>query len=179
MIPETIRSQRSPGRRTVWQAVRLPSLRPKIKAMLASVTRLRVRSMRYLPAFLWTTFLAQRQVLRAPGFHGGRLLIDAGRTFWTLTVWESESAMKGFRGSGPHAKVMPRLVEWCDEASYAHWTPAGDSVPSWPKAYEHLVAEGRLSRVAHPSASHGARRFEEPRLKPLIGVDLKRASRSR
>jgi hypothetical protein len=37
--------------------------------------------------------------------------------------------MKAFRGTAPHAKVMPRLVEWCDEASYAHWTPTGAARP--------------------------------------------------
>lgn len=141
--------------------------------MFASVTRLRVRSVRYFPVFLWKTFRAQRQVVRAPGFLGGRLLLDAHRTFWTLTAWESEGAMKAFRGAGPHAEVMPRLVEWCDEASYAHWMVAGDaSVPTWAQAYEALVGEGRLSRVAHPSHDHDARRFAKPRLKPLIGQDL-------
>jgi hypothetical protein len=114
--------------------------------MLASVTRLRVRSVRSLPLFVRETFLSQRQAVRAPGFLGGGLLLDAHRTFWTLTVWESERLMKAFRGTAPHAKVMPRLVEWCDEASYAHWIPTGASVRSWPEAYEHLVAEGRFSR---------------------------------
>jgi heme-degrading monooxygenase HmoA len=146
--------------------------------MLASVTRLRVRSVKHVPAFLWKTFLSQRQVVRVPGFLGGRLLIDAGRTFWTLTVWESEGAMKAFRGSDPHAKVMPRLVEWCDEASYAHWILNGASIPSWPEAYEHLVNEARLSRVAHPSRSHDARHFAKPRLRPLVGLDLKPAKRA-
>ena len=141
--------------------------------MLASVTRLRVRSLMYLPAFLWQTFLSQRQVVRAPGFFGGRLLVDRKRTYWTLTVWQDERAMKAFRGSAPHAKVMPRLVEWCNEAAYTHWAASGDSVPSWQEAYEHLIAEGRLSRVAHASASHDARQFAEPRLNPLIGLDLK------
>jgi len=141
--------------------------------MLASVTRLRVRSVRYLPAFLWKTFQAQRQVARAPGFVGGRLLIEARWTFWTLTVWESEAAMKTFRGSGAHAHVMPRLVEWCDEAAYAHWIAADTSVPGWPEAYEHLVSEGRLSRVAHPSRDHEARHFPQARLSPLIGQDVK------
>jgi hypothetical protein len=145
----------------------------KWRGMLASVTRLRVRSSRYLPAFVWETFLSQRQALRASGFLGGRLLLDAHRTFWTLTEWESERAMKAFRGTAPHAKVMPRLVEWCDEASYAHWTPTDASLPSWPEAYEHLVAEGRLSRVAHPSPAHDAREFAKPRLRPLIALDLK------
>jgi len=141
--------------------------------MLASVTRLRVRFVRYLPAFVWKTLLAQRQVVRAPGFCGGRLLVAARRTFWTLTVWESEQAMKAFRGSGAHARVMPRLLDWCDEASYAHWISANASVPDWPEVYEHLLSEGRLSRVAHPSPDHEIRRFARPRLKPLIGQDLK------
>ena len=79
--------------------------------MLSSVTRLRVRSVRFLPAFLWKTFLSQRQVERAPGFLGGELLVDSGLTFWTLTVWGSEQAMKRFRGAGAHARVMSRLPE--------------------------------------------------------------------
>lgn len=140
--------------------------------MLASVTRLRVRSAKHLPVFLWNTFLTQRQVIHAAGFLGGRLLVDAHRTYWTLTVWENAPAMKAFRSSGAHSQVMPRLMGWCDEASYAHWETALP-VPSWPEAYEHLVTDGRLSRVANPSADHTARIFAQPRLKPLIGADLK------
>jgi hypothetical protein len=102
---------------------------------------------------LWQTFLSQRQVVRAAGLSGGKLLIDRQLTFWTLTVWQDERAMKAFRGSAAHAKVMPRLAEWCDEAAYAHWALDGDSVPDWQEAYERLVAEGKLSRVAHPSRS--------------------------
>jgi hypothetical protein len=140
--------------------------------MFASVTRLRVRSVRYLPSFLWMTFLSQRQAQAAPGLRGGRLLVDRHRTFWTLTVWEDERAMKAFRGSGAHAKVMPRLVEWCDEAAYAHWSPE-NNIPSWREAYDQLFKQGRLSRVAHPSANQEARKFAEPRLSPLVGNDLK------
>jgi len=143
--------------------------------MLASVTRLRIRSVRYLPAFIWRTVSTQRQTVRAPGFVGGRLLMDVRRTFWTLTVWESEKAMKAFRGSGAHARVMPQLAHWCDEASYAHWETPSASVPDWPEAYQHLVSDARLSRVAHPSKDHEARRFPRPRLSPLIGGDLKPA----
>ncbi len=141
--------------------------------MYASVTRLRIRSVIYMPKFTWGNFLAKRYAERAPGFFGGRLLIDANRTFWTLTVWETEQAMKKFRGSGSHARVMPQLQRWCDEASYAHWITTNMNVPTWPEAYTHLVEDGRLSRVANPSDRHNARQFAEPRLKPLIGTDLK------
>jgi hypothetical protein len=140
--------------------------------MLASVTRLRVRSFLNLPAFLWMTFLVQRQAVHAPGFIGGRLLIDNLRTYWTLTVWEDEKSMRTFRGSDSHASVMPKLAEWCDEAAYTHWE-ADRLIPSLPEAYEQLLSDGRLSRVAHPSQDHESRRFRKPRLRPLIGANLK------
>ena len=140
--------------------------------MLVSVTRLRVRLWRHVPAFLWYTFASQREVVRAAGFYGGRLLIDARRTFWTLTGWEDERAMKAFRGAGAHARVMPLLFEWCDEAAYTHWTAPDSEIPDWLHAHEHLSSEGRLSRVAHPSGDHGERRFSKPRLQPLIGQNL-------
>lgn len=80
--------------------------------------------------------------------------------------------MKAFRGSGAHAGVMPRLVDWCDEAAYAHWIAPDGHLPEWNEAYERLSKEGRLSRVAHPTTDHAARRFPAPRLQPLIGQDL-------
>jgi hypothetical protein len=147
--------------------------------MFASVTRLRVRSLKFLPPFLWYTLQSQRQVVRSAGFLGGRLLVDSHRTYWTLTLWDSEQAMKKFRGTGAHSRVMSRLAGWCDEAAYAHWTPEQDSVPQWKDAYQHLIAEGRLSRVEHPSADHSGRRFAEPRLRPLIGQDLRASNAKR
>jgi hypothetical protein len=83
--------------------------------------------------------------------------------------------MKAFRGSGAHAQAMPKLAEWCDEASYAHWVAVDGSIPDWPEAYQRLVSEGKLSRVSHPSPDHKARRFPNPRLHPSIGKNLKPA----
>jgi heme-degrading monooxygenase HmoA len=145
--------------------------------MFISVTRLRVRKFFYLPQFLWGTQHAQRQVVRAPGFLGGRLLVDKRRAYWTLTVWESEKAMKAYRGSGAHGAVMPRLMQWCDEAAYAHWESADASVPEWPEAYQVLLKSGKRSRVNHPSAAHEAQLFPPPRLRPLIGGELKPKTR--
>ncbi len=145
--------------------------------MFASVTRLRIQSARNFPAFLWGNFLVKRQVEGMAGFFGGRLLIDVNRTFWTLTVWETEQVMKAFRGSGAHVRVMPKLQRWCDEAAYAHWITSDPGVPTWQEAYTQLVGEGRLSRVTNPSSNHIARQFAPPRLRPLIGVDLKSKAR--
>lgn len=143
------------------------------KEMILSVTRLRVRSALLLLPFVFRTFQTQRQVVRAPGFAGGRLLIDKRRTFWTLTAWESEKAMRDFRGSGAHKDAMPRLVDWCDEASVVHWTSERSIIPFWPEAVDRMRQQGRPSRVAHPSADHEALRFPAPRLQPMIGQELR------
>jgi hypothetical protein len=143
------------------------------KNMIVAATRLQVRSALLLLPFVFRTLQSRRQVVRAPGFMGGRLLVDAKRTFWTLTTWESEKAMRDYRGSGAHNNVMPRLVDWCDEAAIVHWTSASAELPSWSEAADRMRRQGRPSRVAHPSSDHEARQFPEPRLRPMIGQELR------
>jgi heme-degrading monooxygenase HmoA len=141
--------------------------------MFVSVTRLRIRRLLDLPKFLWHTRHAEKQASKAAGFLGGRLLVDRHRVYWTLTGWESDKAMKAYRGSGAHGAVMKRLSVWCDEAAYAHWESTEAAVPNWPEAYEQLKSLGKLSRVERPSPAHEAREFPSPRLQPLIGGVLK------
>ena len=71
---------------------------------LISATRLRVRSVAYLPAFLWDTFKSARQAERSPGFLGGRLLVNTKYVFWTMTAWEDEFAMNAYRTGGAHRR---------------------------------------------------------------------------
>ena len=125
-----------------------------------SITRLRVRSWRYLAAFLIQSFHAARRARRAAGSLGVCVLRDANLAFWTRTVWIDETAMRSFMRSGVHRRVMPRLVEWCDEASVAHWLQEVPEPPSWQEAHRRLQRQGRRSRVNHPSEAQ--RRFEIP-----------------
>jgi hypothetical protein len=59
---------------------------------------------------------------------------------------------------------MPKLFDWCDEASIVHWEAAGDSLPSWAEAARRMRDEGRPSRVRRPSPHHADMAFAEPRL---------------
>jgi len=70
--------------------------------------------------------------------------------------------MRHYRDSGEHRRVMPRLGEWCDEASVVHWTQESSDLPSWQEAHRRMASEGRLSPVAHPSPNQIARQFAEP-----------------
>jgi heme-degrading monooxygenase HmoA len=129
---------------------------------LISLTRLRVRSFRYLPGFLWDTFQSVRQVQRSPGFLGGRLLVNSGYVFWTMTAWQDEAAMNAYRTSGAHRQAMPELLNWCDEAAVVHWTEESAEIPEWQQAEQHMSENGRLSKVNHPSAVQASQHIPPP-----------------
>jgi hypothetical protein len=93
-----------------------------------SITRLRVRSWWYLPAFLFRTQGIIRQAAKADGNLAVRLPRDRRNTFWTGTSWLSEDSMKAFMPAKPHGPAMRRLLEWCDEASVVHWRQEEDAV---------------------------------------------------
>lgn len=118
---------------------------------LVSITRLRVRSLRYLPAFLINAFRSAQQAKAAPGSLAVSVLSDARFTFWTRTVWNDEHSMRAFMIVGVHRRVMPRLLQWCDEASVAHWLQDSLEPPSWQEVHRRLQTEGRRSKVNNPS----------------------------
>jgi hypothetical protein len=129
---------------------------------VVSITRLRVRSWSYLPAFFVQTLRIARQAAGADGNLAVRLLRDRRNTFWTGTSWSSAGSMKAFMHAKPHGPTMRKLLRWCDEASLVHWTQAGAELPSWEEAHKRIQQEGRPSKVNHPSAAHMAHQFPAP-----------------
>jgi hypothetical protein len=71
--------------------------------------------------------------------------------------------MRSFRHSGAHGLVMPRLLDWCDEAAYVHWNQDSVELPDWREAHRRLVQEGKLSKVYHPSPAQVAKQIAEPK----------------
>jgi hypothetical protein len=137
-----------------------------------SITRLRVRSWQFLPAFLLHTFLSAWQARKAAGIQSATLLKDDWRTYWTRTVWTDEAAMKKFMVSGNHRRAMPKLLEFCDEASVARWND-GVTPPIWNEVHRRMQHEGRPSKVRHPSAGHVAFQIPVPRVRPFSQITLK------
>ena len=119
-----------------------------------SITRLRLRRALLLPGFVIHSKLSSRQAVRSRGFGGGYLAIGPRLTFWTVTLWDDEQAMRAFRRSGRHLAAMPKLLDWCDEAAVA--TIAAAELPQPDEAARRLAAEGRLSKVRRPSPRHAA-----------------------
>jgi hypothetical protein len=127
---------------------------------LVAITRLRLRGYRYLLPFMWHAGKSAAQAQRSPGYRAGALSSDVRRlTFWTATVWENEAAMQAFRASGAHRLVMPKLADWCDEGSVAHWEQADAAIPGPDEMLRRMQAQGRLVRVRQPSPDHAAGRI--------------------
>lgn len=129
---------------------------------LVSVTRLRVRSWRYLPAFLFAAVRIPGQARKAQGNIAATVLRGPRNAFWTCTCWDSEASMRAFMHAQPHGPAMRKLMVWCDEASVVHWTQQSAELPSWTEAHRRMQEEGRPSKVNHPSAAHIAYEVEGP-----------------
>ena len=128
--------------------------------MFVSVTRLRLRSLLLLPAFLHRSRQCIKQATVSPGFRNGATLFDRGLVFWTLTVWDSERAMKAYRGAGAHAAVMPSLARWCSEGAVTNFEQDIDTLPAWSEAWKRLSEKPRFFPLDHPSGRHLDRRIE-------------------
>lgn len=131
---------------------------------LISVTRLHIRSWRYLPGFYLLSFRSALQAKAATGNLTVLLLNEGSNIFWTCTVWEDETAMRAFMSAGSHRRAIPKLLEWCDEASVVHWVQESPQAPSWMEAHQRMQTEGRQSKVNHPSENHLAYIIPAPRV---------------
>jgi hypothetical protein len=129
-----------------------------------SITRLRIRSVGFLPFFALYTQRSVGQVRRAAGFQGGSLLADRSWTFWTMTTWDSRESMRTYMTDGAHRSAMPHLLDWCDEASVVHWDRLEEGLPTWGEADRRMRESGRTSKVLHPSPDHAGLNYREPRV---------------
>ncbi len=133
-------------------------------ASLVSVTRFRLRSLRFAPFFMLHANRTIAQIRKADGFLAGAVLRDANRSFWTMTVWRDEQAMRSYSASGAHRKAIPHLADWADEASVVHWSQSGRDLPDWPEAIGRLRQHGRALPLRHPGPSQAEHGFAEPEM---------------
>ena len=123
---------------------------------LVSITRLRLRSILFFLPFVLRAQASNRQATNTPGCRGVLTRKTRGLTFWTLSLWDDEKSMRAFLRGSPHREAMPKLAQWCDEASVGHWVQECGDFPGWDAATRLMQAHGHLSRVLHPSSAHSA-----------------------
>jgi len=116
-----------------------------------SITRLRVRSQWYLPLFLVHAMRTMSQAQNAEGIASVETRFEKNNVVWTKTIWQDENWMKKYRGSGAHQIAMRLLSEMCSEASVVRWNQETADLPRWEEAHRRMLADGKLSKVKHPS----------------------------
>lgn len=137
-----------------------------------SVTRLRVRSVRFFPRIAFHTWRSARQIRRSPGFIEGYLALGPRMTMWTVTVWMDVASMRAFRNTSWHLKAMPALLPSCDEAAVVSWT-TDEMEPPEPRVAAARMADGRPSKVRHPTERHAAGLTWPDAVVPRMGPTLR------
>jgi quinol monooxygenase YgiN len=126
---------------------------------VVSVTRFRVRSLRFVPFFLIHAQRCLAQIRRADGYVAGSLRRDRDHSYWTTSVWRDDAALLAYVTGGAHRNAMPKMSEWGDEASTVRWVQRGAELPSWQEAIERMRSEGRPVPLLHPGPGHAALGF--------------------
>lgn len=119
-----------------------------------SITRLRVRSVWFLPLFGLHAMRSATQAMKSDGIVDFDTRVEDPFTHWTKTVWKDEPAMKNFRNSGAHQIAMRILSNICSEASYTRWQQETAEVPTWDEAHKAMLEQGKLSKLKKPSMFH-------------------------
>lgn len=104
-----------------------------------SVTGLRLKNRFHVLLFWRHAMPSYNQAREADG----NVLTDALKrngVHHTLTVWESEAAMKRFLYRGAHRKAIKTFPKI---ATGTTWSYASDEIPSWPDALAQLEANGK------------------------------------
>ncbi len=130
-----------------------------------AMTRLRLKSVRLLPRFIWASEAAVDRLRTAPGFLRGKLLAELNLAMWTASLWHSEEGMRAFYLSGAHRALTPKLREFACESIVGHVPYESSELPSWQFIYENLCKVGRYSDalLSEPSDNHRNRNVTRPR----------------
>lgn len=140
------------------------------RMVLVSATRLRVRSFLFLPAFILATNRSNGQAAAALGFRKGQLVVDHGRVFWTVTMWDDAASMRAYRDSGSHAAAMRRIGDWCDEAATATWEQGSEELPGMDELGRRMVDGARFVKLPNASRAHLAGAAMPPRPRTVRAI---------
>lgn len=113
--------------------------------MLAVTTRNKLRSRRFFPPMIYASWQVRRQLARTSGIVRFTSGIAGLAEFYTLTIWESKTAMFQFTASGNHRQMMWLFSRWSDSFWSMRWLPTADEAGCWDDL--HLgVAEPAIER---------------------------------
>ncbi len=103
---------------------------------LALLTYLPLKKYRTIPRFLGYAKRVEAQLANTKGLIGYSLRAKfMQRSFWTLSVWESEETLQAFIHEGFHEGVMKVLMPDMAAPNFVRWKIKGSACPpSWKEA---------------------------------------------
>ncbi|HTV12052.1 MAG TPA: hypothetical protein VME20_09330 [Acidimicrobiales bacterium] len=109
---------------------------------LAMASRLPLQHHRSVPGFLRDALFVQKQLAKSPGLVGYTLKADIfSKTFWTFSVWETQSQLDAFARSEPHRSIIERLRPHMGETRFEFFPVQGATIPmKWAEVRARLSA---------------------------------------
>jgi hypothetical protein len=126
------------------------------------VTRLRLKDPALLDEFFTDAVAAIEQAQKSDGNLGVDALADANNAWWSVSAWTGGDPMQAFVGKQPHRTIQGRLDHYCDEATFVDWEQDSPDLPDWQTSWRHLVADGKVAQLTHPSDANQTRAFPPP-----------------
>ncbi len=120
-----------------WKA---GSSAPGEGAVVVMASRLELKSLRDVPAFLSAAMKIRKQMLAAPGCLGVSLIAQPlAKTFWTLSEWQDRAALDGTVPAEPHKSIMKRFRPKMAGSKFVFWdATASAGKPDWAEARRRL-----------------------------------------
>ena len=92
-------------------------------------SRFELKSAWRSPAFFANAMRIWLQARRSPGIVGVSLRAYPLRgTFWTLSAWVDEAALRTFAGTDPHAAIVRHVRPWARTATFRFWSVPADKI---------------------------------------------------
>ena len=106
----------------------------------AMASRFRLKRYRDVVPFLRASTSLRKEAGGAPGNAGLGLAANPfTKTFWTLSSWESQDALRAFVAGEPHRTVVARFKDASASADFVFWEIASPAAaPTWREATARL-----------------------------------------
>lgn len=115
------------------------SVREPQPAMTVMASRLELRSLRHVPAFLIASLRLRRAIAETDGAIGLTLRArPLARTFWTLSVWTDRQALQAYNRTPLHRGIVERFRPRMASSTFRFYSVADGTTPQWDEALRRL-----------------------------------------
>jgi hypothetical protein len=90
--------------------------------MYSVITRFRLKHFWHIFPFYLDYWMMQQILKKTPGLIRYAFLFESPRTFYTLSLWESEEAIREFTNVRDHIEVLRKSKRLCQTIWSAYWS---------------------------------------------------------